>query len=75
MAALAGMGTFAADGDPARIGLFCALYFGICYLSIGAWAYLGARAASRINSPIRIRLFNRLMALVLAGGALGMALG
>ncbi|WP_413203806.1 LysE family translocator [Rhodospirillum sp. A1_3_36] len=72
MAALAGVGTFAADGDWARIELFCALYFGICYLSIGAWAYLGAKATSLMNTPSRVQLFNRLMALALAGGALGM---
>lgn len=68
VAALAGVGAYAGD-DPARLWVFAALYFIICYLSIGSWAYAGARLRHLLADERRIRLFNRAMAALLAASA------
>jgi len=69
LAAVAGTGAYLADGDPAQLWLFAGIYFAICYLSVGCWAYAGAHLRHRLDSPARIRAFNRLMAALLAGSA------
>lgn len=70
LAALAGMGAYASDGDSSLIWQFAAIYFVICYLSIACWAYAGARLQHLLRHPGRMRLFNRLLALLLAGSTL-----
>ncbi|MBP2302456.1 LysE family translocator [Azospirillum picis] len=73
IAALAGVGAYAGD-DPARLWSFAALYFVICYLSVGAWAYAGARMRHLLADRRRMRLFNRAMAAVLAASAVQVGL-
>lgn len=68
VAALAGVGAYAGD-DPARLWVFAVLYFIICYLSVGSWAYAGARLRHLLADERRIRLFNRVMAALLAASA------
>jgi len=70
LAAVAGTGAYLADGDPARVWLFAGIYFMICYLSVGSWAYAGAHLRRHLDRPARIQAFNRLMAALLAGSAL-----
>ncbi|SIT41970.1 Lysine exporter protein (LYSE/YGGA) [Paraburkholderia ribeironis] len=70
LASLAGMGAYAANGDSALLWQFTALYFVICYLSIGSWAYAGTFLRRHLQNPRRIRLFNRVMAALLAASAL-----
>ena len=70
LASLAGMGAFASHGEPQLIWQFTAIYFVICYLSIACWAWAGARLQGLLRHPPRMRLFNRLLALLLAGSAL-----
>ena len=50
--------------------LFAALYLVICFASISCWAYAGASLRHRLANARRMRLFNRAMALLLAGSAL-----
>ncbi|MBS7662697.1 LysE family translocator [Pseudomonas lalucatii] len=69
LAALAGMGAYAAGGEPGLVGQFAALYFVICYLSIACWAYAGAFLGRYLQEPGRLRLFNRGLALLLLGSA------
>lgn len=70
LAALAGMGAYAADGELDVIGQFAALYFVICYLSLACWAYAGAFLRQYLEQPWRMRLFNRGLALLLVASAL-----
>lgn len=70
LASLAGMGAFASHGDSLLIWRFAAIYFVICYLSIACWAFAGARLQQHLRQAARMRLFNRLLALLLAGSAL-----
>lgn len=69
LAALAGMGAFAADGAGDRVWIFTAIYFVICYASLACWSYAGAFLRRYLQQPRHIRLFNRLMALLLAASA------
>lgn len=75
LASIAGMGVFVGDGQAGLIGQFAAIYLVVCYLSLGCWAYAGARLSQYLTSPARMRLFNRVMALLLAGCALYLLVG
>jgi threonine/homoserine/homoserine lactone efflux protein len=69
MAAVAGTGAFAAGGDAVLVWQFAALYFVVCYLSIASWAWAGTTLRRRLTDPATMRLFNRVMALLLAASA------
>lgn len=72
LAAIAGIGAFAATGAPDRVWVFAGLYFAICYVSIGSWAAAGTLLRGRIANHAQIRLLNRILAvlLVLSAGYL-----
>ncbi|MBA1231725.1 LysE family translocator [Pseudomonas viridiflava] len=70
LASIAGMGVFVANGEALLIGQFAAIYFVVCYASLGCWAYAGSFLSHHLRSASGIRMFNRLMALMLAGCAL-----
>lgn len=72
LAAVAGMGAFVADGEARLIGLFALIYFVVCYVSVGCWAYAGAFLGGYLRSARRIRVFNRSMAALLAGCAVSL---
>lgn len=68
VASLAGMGAYTA-GEPARIWQFAAIYFVVCWLSIGCWAVAGALLRERMQDARQVRRLNRVMAVLLAGSA------
>ncbi|MFB4204075.1 Cysteine/O-acetylserine efflux protein [wastewater metagenome] len=70
LASMAGMGAYAAGGDLGLVAWFATLFFVICYLSIGCWAYAGAHLRRFLDRPARVRLFNRGIAVLLAASAL-----
>ncbi|WP_174906691.1 LysE family translocator [Burkholderia diffusa] len=70
LACVAAMGAYAADGDRAQVWQFAALYLVICFASIACWGYAGASLRHWLANARRMRLFNRAMALLLAGSAL-----
>ncbi|QBE65978.1 LysE family translocator [Pseudoduganella lutea] len=69
LAAVSGMGAFAADGDTAMVWEFAAIYFVVCWLSIFCWAWAGARLRGYLSKPARVRLLNRAMAGLLGASA------
>ncbi|KAA0995210.1 LysE family translocator [Pseudomonas sp. ANT_J12] len=69
LACVAGMGAFVADGEARLVWQFAAVYLVICYLSVGCWVYAGTFMRGYLNNPAGMRLFNRSMALLLAGSA------
>jgi threonine/homoserine/homoserine lactone efflux protein len=70
LASLAGMGAYAANGDGGIVWQFTALYFVVCYVSIASWAYAGTFLRKYLQQAKRVRLFNRVMAALLAASAL-----
>ncbi|AJC20823.1 LysE family translocator [Pandoraea pulmonicola] len=68
LAALAGMGAYTA-GEPTRIWQFAAIYFVVCWLSVGCWAAAGALMRHQMRNAKRVQRLNRVMATLLAGSA------
>ncbi|WP_292935913.1 LysE family translocator [Noviherbaspirillum sp.] len=66
LAAVAGMGTYASNGDGASIWQFTAVYFVICYVSIACWAWAGAFLQKYLRDAKRVRAFNLVMAAIIA---------
>lgn len=69
LASVAGMGAFAADGDRGHLWLFASIYFVVCFVSIGCWAWIGSRVRGHLQRHAGVRLFNRILALSLVGCA------
>ncbi|WP_339779964.1 LysE family translocator [uncultured Thalassospira sp.] len=69
MASVAGMGAFIGDGNTTLLLQFVALYFVICFSSVGCWAVAGAFLRRYLNNAVLVRRFNRCMALLLAASA------
>ncbi|MGE8496816.1 MAG: LysE family translocator [Pseudomonas sp.] len=70
LACVAGMGAFVASGDVGLLMQFALIYFVICYLSVGSWAFAGGFLRRHLSEPRKMRLFNRSMAALLAASAL-----
>ncbi len=70
LASLAGMGFYAAKGETDLVWLFALIYFVVCYASVACWAYAGTFLRRLFRQPRHVRLFNRLMAALLAACAL-----
>lgn len=66
LACVAGMGAFVADGEARLVWQFAAVYLVVCYLSVGCWAYAGTFLRGYLGNPRGMRVFNRVMALLLA---------
>lgn len=75
LACVAGMGAFAADGDSTRIWQFALIYLVVCYLSIGCWAWTGSRVRGHLQHPSRVRLLNRVLAMLLVTCAAYLVVG
>ncbi|RON69807.1 LysE family translocator [Pseudomonas fluorescens] len=69
LACVAGMGAFVADGEAQLVWQFAAVYLVICYVSVACWAYAGTFLRGWLANPVGMRLFNRLMAGLLAVSA------
>ncbi|RMR26480.1 Efflux protein, LysE family [Pseudomonas syringae pv. persicae] len=70
LASIAGMGVFVANGEALLIWQFAAIYCVVCYLSLGCWAFAGSFLSHYLRSAAGVRVFNRIMALLLVGCAL-----
>jgi len=70
LACVAGMGAFVANGEARLVWQFAAVYFVICYGSIACWAFAGTFLRHYLDNPRGMRLFNRLMAFLLALSAI-----
>ena len=69
LASLAGMGAYVVRGEVMLVWQFTMIYFLICYVSLAAWAYAGTVLRRFLREPRHMRLFNRLMAALLAASA------
>lgn len=69
LAAIAGTGAFAADGDVVLVGQFAAIYCVVCYLSLACWAIAGTCLQPYLQAPQRVKVFNRVLAGLLVASA------
>lgn len=65
LASISGVGAFAGAGDLKSLGLFCAIYFVVCFLGIVAWAILGRAGKRLVTNETGMRSFNRAMGALL----------
>jgi len=65
IACVSGVSIFSTAQSYDQFLIFSGIYFVVCYLSLAAWAILGDKVASLLNSQIRLRLFNVIMGLLL----------
>ncbi len=74
MASAAGMALFAAEGSAQGVLIFAAIFFLLCFLSIGCWAFAGAFLRRLVSDAGKIRLLNRILAALLALSAVTLLL-
>jgi threonine/homoserine/homoserine lactone efflux protein len=74
LAALAGLGLFAAQGDVVALLRFAAIYAVICLASMACWALAGAWLGPRVRGGAGLRRLNRVLAALLVLSALGLML-
>ncbi|SBS34724.1 Cysteine/O-acetylserine efflux protein [Marinomonas aquimarina] len=67
LASISGIAAYTAPNDAQGIWLFAGLYLVICWLSLMVWVLLGAWMGEWLNTPKRIRLLNRTLAMGLIG--------
>lgn len=70
LASVAGMGTYASEGDAGAVWLFTGIYFVICYLSIASWVLAGTFLQRYLRAPHQVRFFNRTMAAMLVASVI-----
>ncbi|MFC4099380.1 LysE family translocator [Paenibacillus xanthanilyticus] len=58
IACLSGASAFGLNDSHAMLAVFVAIYFTICYLSLAAWALLGARLQGLVTSARGVRILN-----------------
>ncbi|TAP40135.1 LysE family translocator [Alteromonas sp. KUL49] len=66
VACLAGCSAFGVYESDTRFSLFIGIYLVICFVGIASWALLGSKMNSVLRSHRHIKLFNKLMGLILA---------
>ena len=68
-ACLVGVTAFGAADDFSKLSLFTIIYFAICYVGIGSWAFIGGKIFQKLNSPSSVIIFNKVMGigLILVG--------
>jgi threonine/homoserine/homoserine lactone efflux protein len=75
LAAIAGVGAFAADGDAHSLWAFATIYFVVCYASIACWAVAGTLMRKALQTPTQMRRLNTVLALCLIVSAGWLLLG
>ncbi len=65
VACVAGVSVFSADDGHASLMLFSGIYFCVCYLCIGFWAYAGDKARAFLYEERGKRTFNFIMGCLL----------
>ncbi|WP_312933619.1 LysE family translocator [Pseudomonas sp.] len=69
IACASGVALFANPEATDSLLAFVIIYFFVCYLSLAAWALLGAQAAGVLDSERRQRVFNLMLAALLIATA------
>jgi len=72
LAALAGLGLFAAGGEAAQVLRFAAVYAVVCLGSMACWGLAGAWLGARVRGGAGLRRLNRGLAVLLLLSALAL---
>ncbi len=63
LASVSGIAAYTNPSEPVGLWLFAGLYLVICWGSLASWVLLGVWMREKLNSPRRIRILNRVLAL------------
>lgn len=74
LCSVAGIGAYTMQGNTLLVWQFAAIYWVICFLSVGCWAYAGIFLQHFLQKPNYLKRFNQLMALLLIGSAIFLAI-
>lgn len=61
IACMVGVSLFSVPNSHQEFLTFSLIYFLVCYLSLFSWSLLGNKAATFLNSKLKLKLFNQLM--------------
>ena len=67
LASLSGIAAYSPGAQGFELVTFASLYLPICWLSLGCWVWLGIRLGQHFQSPAKMRVMNKILALLLAG--------
>ncbi|UPW19588.1 LysE family translocator [Agarivorans sp. TSD2052] len=74
MVAMSGVSLFVSPHPSTQYYLlvFCTISLLVCFIGVGVWAAIGTFISRYLRSPARMRRFNHLMALLLAGSVVSL---
>lgn len=74
LCSVAGIGAYTMQGNSWLVWQFAVIYWIICFLSVGCWAYVGIFLQHFLQKPSYLKRFNQSMALLLLASAVFLAL-
>jgi threonine/homoserine/homoserine lactone efflux protein len=70
LASVSGISAYIPQANTDEVLIFASLYLPICWLSLGVWVWIGKLLGQYFQSPAKMRLMNKTLALLLAGSCL-----
>jgi threonine/homoserine/homoserine lactone efflux protein len=70
LASVSGIATYIPNATVDQVLIFAGLYLPICWLSLGVWVGIGILLGQYFQSPAKMRIMNKTLALLLAGSCL-----
>ncbi|GGN29481.1 MULTISPECIES: LysE family translocator [Marinomonas] len=70
LASLSGIAAYIPNAETTQVMIFAGLYLPICWLSLGVWVWVGKILGQYFQSPAKMRLLNKTLAILLAGSCL-----
>ncbi|RBP81105.1 LysE family translocator [Marinomonas rhizomae] len=67
LASLSGIAAYIPNAEATEVMIFASLYLPICWLSLSIWVWVGKILGQYFQSPAKMRLMNKTLAILLAG--------
>lgn len=70
LASLSGIAAYIPEANSSQLLIFAGLYLPICWLSLSAWLWAGIALRHYLQSPAKMRLLNKSLAVLLAASCI-----
>jgi threonine/homoserine/homoserine lactone efflux protein len=70
LASLSGIAAYIPEAHTDQLLIFAAVYLPVCWLSLAAWLWAGIVLRHYLQSPARMRVLNKTLAVLLAGSCI-----
>ncbi|MDB4837904.1 LysE family translocator [Marinomonas sp.] len=67
LASVSGITTYIPQATVEEVAVFAGIYLPVCWLSLGVWVIIGIVLGQYFQSPSKVQLLNRSLAILLAG--------